>query len=537
MGVNMGLGIFDVGTFFIFVVFVVAFSMYKSRKEETGEDYFLAGRGLTWPLIGFSLIAANISTEQFVGMNGQAAGNVGLAVASYDWIAAISLVVVALFFLPLLLRSGIYTLPEYLEYRYSPAVRSIMAVYMLIIYVAVAMAAVLYSGGLTLRTIFGMDLRTGVWAIGIIAALYTTWGGLKAVVWADLIQCSALIIGGFCVTIAAFVAIGGPSAFWANCHGSMHMVLPKDHPSLPWTALLFGIWVPNLYYWGFNQYIVQRSLGAKNLKHGQLGVLLAAFIQVVLPLIIVVPGIIAAYLYKDQLSQTSDAAYPILIRNLIPIGLRGFILAAIAAAVISSLASMLNSASTIFTIDLFKRCFRKDAASHSLVTVGRIMTLLFVVAGCLVAPIIDDPKFQGVFQYIQDFQGYVTPGILACFLFGFFVKRAPSAAAVTGLLLNAPVYGIMHVTPNLLAKLHLYGKWAAVDHAARIFSEMAFLNKMALTFAVVVVAMGVVTACRPLAEPRKMPVNHDYDMKPARSVVLLGSAIVLTVVCLYMVFF
>ncbi|MBN2132425.1 MAG: solute:sodium symporter family transporter [Sedimentisphaerales bacterium] len=532
----MDLNALDITLFVGFIAAVVALSMYKSRKEETGEDFFLAGRGLTWPLIGFSLIAANISTEQFVGMNGQAAGNVGLAVASYDWIAAISLVLVAIFFLPFLLRGGIYTIPEYLEHRYNTAARGIMSIYMMIILVAVTMAAVLYSGGLTLRTIFGLDLRIGVWLIGGIAALYTTWGGLKAVAWADLIQCSALLLGGLCVTIAGLMKVGGLDAFYDQSAERLHMALPANHPSLPWTALLFGIWIPNLYYWGFNQYIVQRSLAAKSLKHGQLGVLLAAGLQVVLPLIVVIPGIIAIQLYEGQLADTPDAAFPLLIRNLIPGGLRGFILAAIAGAVISSLASMLNSASTIFTIDIFKRHWKKDASPHSIVTVGRIMTLLFVVIGCSIAPVIDDPKYQGVFYFIQDFQGYVTPGILACFIFGFFVKRTPAAAAITGLLLNVPVYGILHISPAFLDKLGVHGKWHWLDQLAVSCGNMAFLNKMALTFSAIAVVMAAITLAKPLKEPKQMPVNPDFDMKPAPSVVAMGATIVAVTVLLYVIF-
>ena len=532
---------FDIGVFLVFFGFVVAFSMYKSRKEETGEDFFLAGRGLVWPLIGFSLIAANISTEQFVGMNGQAAGDVGMAVASYDWIAAITLVFVAIFFLPMLLKCGVYTVPEYLELRYNSAARSIMSFYMMVIYVAVTIAAVLYSGGLALQTLFGnldepKHLLYGVWVIGGIAALYATWGGLKAVAWADLFQCSALLIGGLCVTVFGFIAVGGVGSFFETNSEKLHMALPADHPSLPWTALIMGIWIPNLYYWGFNQYIVQRSLAAKSLKHGQLGVLMAAGMQVVLPLIIVFPGIMAVQLYQNELTTTSDAAFPLLIRRLIPTGLRGFIFAAIAGAVISSLASMLNSASTIFTMDLFKRHWKKDASPHTLVTVGRIMTIVFVIVGCLIAPVIDDPKFKGVFHYIQDFQGYVTPGILACFIFGFFFKRAPGAAAVTALLLNAPIYALLHLSPEFLAKVNLDGKAALLDNIAATFAEMAFLNKMAVTFGLVIAAMVIITIIRPLEQPKVMPTTTTVDMKPAASVMWIGATIVVVTVALYIVF-
>ena len=531
----MELNLFDISVFLAFIGTVVGFSLFKSRKEETGKDFFLAGRGLTWPLIGFSLIAANISTEQFVGMNGQAAGDVGLAVASYDWIAAITLVCVALFFLPLLLKSGVYTIPEYLEYRFNTAARSIMSIYMIIMYVTITSSAVLFSGGLTLHTIFDMDLTKAVWLIGVIAAFYTTWGGLKAVAWADLLQGSALIIGGLFVTVISLNAVGGLQPLLETQSEKFHMALPADHSSLPWTALLAGIWIPNLYYWGFNQYIVQRSLAAKSLKHGQLGVLMAAGIQVILPLIIVLPGIVAAQLYSDQLIDNQDAAFPLLIRNLIPAGLRGFIFAAIAGAVISSLASMLNSASTIFTIDVFKRHLVKEAPPRLVVTVGRIMTVLFVVIGCLIAPKLGNPKFEGVFQFIQEFQGYVTPGILACFVFGFCVKRAPGSAAVGGLLLNPVIYSILHLNPEILRKMNLAGKWGLLDRTAETFGNMAFLNQMAVTFSAIIVAMVLITLIRPLREPKVLPKREGLDTKPTPCVIWISGVIVVVTVVLYVV--
>jgi solute:Na+ symporter, SSS family len=420
----MELSILDISLFAAFFALVVGVSMYKSRKEENEEDYFLAGRGLVWPLIGISLIAANISTEQFVGMAGQGAGNVGLAIASYEWMAAITLVIVAFLFLPKFLSSGIFTIPEFLEYRYNKTARTIMAVYMMLIYVAVTLAAVLYSGGLALHTIFNMDLTAAVWLIGIIAALYTTWGGLKAVAWADLFQGTALIIGGFIVLFFGLDAVGGLPVFLESNEDKLHMILPADHPVLPWTALIIGLWIPNLYYWGLNQYIAQRGLAAKSLKHGQLGVIFAAAIKLIIPFIIVFPGIMAAQLYPEQLSD-SDMAYPLLIKNLIPTGLRGLIFAALAGAVISSLASMLNSASTIFTMDIFKGFIKKDPSRKELVKTGRIATMIFVLIGCVIAPNLGHPRFLGIFTYIQEFQGFISPGVLAAFLFGLIVKKLP----------------------------------------------------------------------------------------------------------------
>ncbi len=480
-------------------------------------------------------------------MSGSAADYVGLAIASYEWMAAITLVVVAFFFLPKFLRAGIYTIPEFLEYRYNAAARTIMSVFMMIIYVFVTIAAVIYSGALTVDTIFGgqsflgldVSLVTASWAIGILAAIYVVSGGLKACAWADLLQGSALIVGGAVVMVLAFRALGladpaaidlpaemaGAGAVERFRHlnaAKLHMVLPKTDLNLPWTALVLGLWIPNFYYWGLNQYITQRTLGAKSLAEGQKGVVFAAGLKLIIPFVIVIPGIIAFNLYKDQMAEEAiksnqpvmesfeqvqgspgtsqvafefhadfaalhpeqatdivafnaavagtqpdadlslvegndallaaisarnetlprgdrietqtaligrkyDSAFALLIKHLIPTGLRGFMLAAILGAVMSSLASMLNAASTIFTMDLFKQYIHKEASQGTLVLVGRLGVGAFVVIGCIMSPLLDNPAFGGIFKYIQEFQGFISPGILAVFVFGLLVHRAPGA--------------------------------------------------------------------------------------------------------------
>ena len=511
----MTLNFFDIVMFLGFIAFVIVFSMAKSRREKTSEDFFLASRGLPWWIIGFSLIAANTSTEQFVGMNGSAAGNVSLAIASYNWMASITLVLVAIFILPHLLKSDIFTIPEFLEYRYNAAARGIMAFCTMLIYVTVTITAVLYSGGLTIHTIFGFDLALSVWIIGIITALYTTWGGLKAVVWADLFLCTGLLVGGFCVTAYGLSAVGGPVELYTETHGRFHMFLDSGHPELPWTVLAFGLWIPNFYYWGLNQYIAQRTLAARSLRDGQLGVLLAASMHVIMPLIVVLPGIIAIRLYHGEVSANPDAAFPILIRNLIPPGLRGFIFAAISGAVISSLASMLNAASTIFTMDIVKRHIHRNASQTALVTMGRVMTVLFVVVGCLIAPMLGDPRFRGVFHYIQDFQGYISPGILAAFTFGMIVKRAPGAAGVAALLVNITVYGILHLS---------------------MFEHIVFLNKMAITFTVIILVMAAITLAKPLKEPVVLPLREDIAPQTEPVVKRLGIVITIIIIALYIIF-
>ena len=511
----MELSFLDIASFLLFFLIVVSVSMYKSRKEESGEDFFLAGRGLLWPMIGLSLIAANISTEQIVGQAGQGAGNVGLAVASYEWMAAITLVFVAFFFLPRFLRSGIFTMPEYLEHRYNTAARGLMAFYTLVIYVGVTISAVVYSGALTLNTIFDMNLWKAVWLIGGIAALYTTWGGLKAVAWADLFQGGALLLGGLVVLVIGFFAVGGVDNFMSTNADRLHMILPRNHPVLPWTALIVGLWIPNFYYWGLNQYITQRALAAKSIRQGQMGVMFAAFLKLLIPFIVIFPGIMAYQLYSDQLAATPDAAYPLLIRNLIPIGIRGFIFAAIAGAVISSLASMLNSASPIFTMDLYKRHLKKDASPKSLVSMGRIMTLILVVLGCFIAPQLGNPRFQGIFNYIQEFQGFVSPGILAAFVFGMVFKKSPPSAGVTALVASPVIYGILFFTAK----------------------NIAFLNRMAVTFAIILAVMALITILKPLDTPKVMPVREGFeDISLVKSVKYIGIVVIAVTLVLYAIF-
>ncbi|MGC9363424.1 MAG: solute:sodium symporter family transporter [Fidelibacterota bacterium] len=526
---------YDSLIFLVFFVVVVGFSLYKSRREQTGEDYFLAGRGLIWPLIGLSMIAANISTEQFVGMSGQGAGIAGLAIASYEWMAAITMVIVAIFLLPHFLKAGIYTFPEYLEYRYSPVARNIMAFYTILIYVFVLVASVLYTGGLTIvtlfqnATLFGAEvtLVKAVWIVAIITAVYTVWGGLKGIAWADLFFGSSLIIGGVITLVIGLDRVGGFGEFYAANQDKMHMILPADHPVLPWTALVLGLWLPNFYYWSVNQFITQRTLAAKSLKEGQLGVIFAAFLKILTPFIIIIPGIIAWQLFRDQMTGTggTDAAFPLIIRNLIPGGIRGFIFAAIGGAVISSLASMLNSASTIFTMDIYSRLYKKDVAQKEIVLTGRISTFVFLIIGCLIAPVLTNPALQGIFTYLQEFQGFISPGIFAAFAFGMIVKKAPKSAGVTALVLNPVIYGL----------LLIFGGSLPVFEKVQIV-QIAFLNRMAITFIMIIIVMTVITYLKPLAQPVEMPVRKEFDTQATPIIKWLGAAIVLIIILLYVIF-
>ncbi|MDH5643030.1 MAG: solute:sodium symporter family transporter [Gemmatimonadota bacterium] len=512
MNNSIELSLVDVVTFCLFIAFVIGVSLYASRKEDTGEDYFLAGRRLTWWLIGFSLIASNISTEHFVGMAGRGF-DIGLAIASYEWMAAVTLVIVAFFFLPHFLRSGIYTMPEYLEYRFDVKTRTLMATFMMLAYVFVALATVLYSGALALEAVFGIDTTLGIWLIGILAGLYTVYGGLKAVVWSDLIQGIALIVGGLLVTYLGFQAVGGVGAFMEHNQDKLHTVLPWNHPEMPWVAVFIGgLWIPNLFYWGLNQFITQRTLGARSLKDGQRGIVLAAAIKLLIPFIIVFPGIMAAQLYGDSIANP-DQAYPVMIREILPVGLTGIMFAALFGAVMSSLDSMLNSAATIFTVDIYQRHIKKGVAeSRQLVKIGRIATGTLVLIGCLWAPVV--AKAGSVFEYIQMFWGFISPGIVASFFFGLFWKKTPAAAAFGGMLLGIPVYGAL--------------LWA--------LPEIAFLHHMMITFLVLVVFMTIVTVARPMTVPPVMPQAPQIDLTSSRGSKFGGMAVVAATVVLYIIF-
>ena len=502
---------FDIAAFCGFLALVIGVSLYASRHEETDEDYFLAGRNLSWWLIGFSLIASNISTEHFVGMAGRGY-ELGLAIASYEWMAAVTLVIVAIFFLPKFLKAGIYTMPEYLEYRYDATARAIMAIFMMLAYIFVALASVLYAGAIALDSIFEIDLVVGIWMIGITAGVYTIYGGLSAVVWSDLMQGIALLLGGLLVMVLGFNAMGGIGPFVEAAGGKLSTVLPWDHPEMPWVAVFVGgLWIPNLFYWGMNQFITQRTLGARSLADGQKGIFLAAFLKLIIPFIIVFPGIMAAELFPTQV-EMADQAYPVMIREILPAGLTGIMFAALFGAVMSSLDSMLNSAATIFTVDLYKRHWHKgDARPKHYVKIGRIATAALVVVGCLWAPLVG--AAGSVFQYIQMFWGFISPGIVAAFLFGMFAPRTPPIAASGAMLLGIPIYGAL--------------LWA--------LPEVAFLHHMMITFIVLAIYMAVMTKVRPLTEPRTLPVSN-VNLDRMRHGKLVGGIIVAATAVLYIIF-
>ncbi len=589
---DLSLNSFDVITFVGFLVVVVVVSLWASRKEESSEDYFLAGRKLNWWLIGFSLIASNISTEHFVGMAGQAFGRVGLAIASYEWMSAITLVIVAWWLLPKFLRIGIYTMPEFLEYRFDRGTRTIMAIYLLVLYVFALLATVLYSGAQGLNGVFdfpsmlenrfGMspgdakDWATlgGIWVIGAIAAIYTIYGGLKAVVWSDLLQGAALLAGGAIVLYFGLRLVGGGSlvpgggvnggdlvegwkAFSVHNSERLHVILPWNDPDVPWLAVFVGgLWIPNLFYWGLNQFITQRTLGAKSLSEGQRGIFLACVFKLAIPFLIVIPGIMAFQLFGESLiekaggdvSKAGELAYPHMIAQIMPPMLRGVMLAALAGAVMSTFNSGINSASTIFTIDLYKKYLRPDASTKKQVRVGRIATAVIALFACLVGPL--PGKFQGVFAYIQEIWGFISPGIVAAFLGGILIRRAPAIAGRMALLGSPILYGICRVPKWVFEGkyvveleggekvLHLTKGGKAVGGFVQglyDFNNWAFLHHMALVFFVLILAMLMITLLRPMTRETVYP-RSSIDVQVPRSNYVLGTLIVLATIALYVVF-
>lgn len=507
----MQIGLVDTLIFIVFIASVIGVSIYASRKERSHEDYFLAGRNLAWWAIGLSLIASCLSTEQLIGMNGQAFGDVGLAVAAWALLAAVAVVVIALVFMPIFLRLGIYTMPEFLEHRFNRATRTLMAIYTMILYVVALLAVILYTGALALHSLFGLNVTVGVWLLGILAGGYTIFGGLKAVVWSDIIQGIALFVCGGIATVLGLMAVGGFDALAEANPGKFHLILPADNKDLPWTTLLGGIWIPFFYYWGFNQFITQRTLASRSLAEGQKGMMLAAALLVVSVLIIVLPGIMAHQLYADEVGK-GDESYAIFVKNIMPAGLRGLFFAAIFGALMSSVDSVLNSASTIFTMDLYRCHLRPDASEASLIKTGRLSTAAFVIGGCLTAPLL--ANFESIFAYLQNAWGYISPAIVGVFVVGIAIRRAPDHAGLIGLILGPLCYAIL----------------------AQAAPDLHFLHRMLITLGVVVVVMLLLTIINPRKEPATFDQKIDLDLTPSRGAAWCGAVVVAAVAALYVIF-
>jgi len=443
----MNLASLDLTVVAIYAVTLLVLAQWVSREkaghQKDSSDYFLAGRNLPWWAIGASLIAANISAEQIIGMSGSAFV-MGIAIGVYEWTAAIALVVVAKWLLPVFLKHKIYTMPQFLEQRFDHRVRNVMAMFWLVIYVFVNLTSILWLGALAVNTVTGLSLVWGLIGLGTFATAYSIYGGLKAVALTDIIQVVLLILGGILIAIVALNEVSGGQGTMAGFNilleklpGHFDLIFTRESPhymDLPGlSVLLGGMWVMHLSYWGFNQYIIQRALAAKSTHEAQKGLAFAAILKVLMPIIIVLPGVAAAVLAPDLTAP--DKAYPTVL-NLLPTGILGLVFAALIAAIVSSLASMMNSISTIFTMDLYRHFGRGEKSETQLVRVGRIASVSAMIVALIVArPLLGN--FQQAFQFIQEFTGFFTPGVCALFLLGFFWKRTTANGALAAAIGSA----------------------------------------------------------------------------------------------------
>ena len=468
----MKLSTLDWIIFIAYAIGILALGLWVSRnkkgKQRNAADYFLAGKSLPWWAIGASLIAANISAEQFIGISGSSFA-IGIAMASYEWMAAITLIIVGKFFIPVFIKQGLYSIPEFIEKRYSSNLRSILALFWIGVFVFVNLTSVLYLGSKALDTIIGTGdgslVVISIIGLALFAAAYSLWGGLSAVAWTDVVQVTLLIIGGFITTGIALFKLSGDVGVFHGFHvlkdslspEKLSMILSKGSNIMPdgrdayfdlpgLSVLLGGLWIGNLYYWGFNQYIIQRALGAKSLREAQRGIAFAAGLKMILPFLVVLPGIIAFAMYSNNMFGASevfstagggldnDRAYPWLISQFIPVGFKGAVLVALTAAIVSSLASMLNSTATIFTMDIYKPYFNKNASDKNTVFVARIAVIVALLTACVIAPMLGN--LGQAFQYIQEYTGIVTPGILSIYLLGLLWKKTTNNAAIWGAILS-----------------------------------------------------------------------------------------------------
>ncbi|WP_315760264.1 sodium:solute symporter family transporter [Sphingomonas sp. Y38-1Y] len=528
----MRLAPIDLAVVIVYAIAIFALAQWVSRdrggRAKDSSDYFLASKSLPWWAIGASLIAANISAEQIVGMAGSGYA-IGLAIASYEWMAAFTLLIVGKFFLPIFLQNRIYTMPQFLEQRYGPSIRTIMAIFWLALYVFVNLTSIIWLGSIAVNEVAGVDQTVALVALGAFALLYQLRGGLKAVALTDIVQVTLLVLGGLLVSALTLREIGGAGGILGGfaeltrrAPGHFDMILSPDNPhykELPGIAVLVGgMWIANLSYWGFNQYIIQRALAAKNLGEAQKGIVFAAFLKMLMPLVIVLPGIAAVLLAPDL--DRADQAYPTMLR-LLPPGLLGLVFAALIAAIIASTASKINSIATIFTLDLYAKrrgiptgaedeAPRDPATERRLVLVGRVTASIAILIAIVTArPLIG--QSDQAFQFIQEFSGFFTPGITVIFLLGLFWKRANEAGAIAAAVSSV-------VLSYLLREL---------------LPSLPFLNRMSLVFALslaLAVVLSLVVRARTDANRITME-GVVFRTAPSYNIASLG--IVLTLIALY----
>jgi SSS family solute:Na+ symporter len=513
----------DIVIFILYGLLIIFVGNYLSRSKggkRDSESYFFAGKTLPWWLVGTSIIAANISAEQFIGMSGSGYA-IGLGIATYEWLGALVILLVAKFFLPVFVKKGIYTMPQFLAVRYSDSLKTVLAFFWLALFIFVNLTSIVYLGALALKTIFGIRLIYGIFGLAIFSLVYTIFNGLKAIASTDIIQVFFLLAGGILTTILSVNAVSEGEGFLEGCRllyaqapEKFHMILQKSSPGfeyLPGIRAVFGgIWIAAIYYFGANQYIIQKALGSKDLREAQRGMVFAGFLKLLLPLVVVVPGIVAFVLHADI--GKPDEAYPWLLSSFIPAGIKGLVFAALIAAIVSSLSAIINSTSTIFTMDIYKVFIKKDASEDELVRAGRISGIAAMLVAACIAPLLG--TIDQAFQFIQEYTGMISPGIVAIFILGIFWKKTTSNAAFTGVILSIPISGALKF----------------------IFSGMPFLDQMVLAFfltSFVIIIISLLEQGK--AVPRYIQLERQW-FRTGKVFNSLSLAIVLILLLLYAVF-
>ena len=498
---------------YFFIVAGYGYWIYKRKqtaKNSASHDYFLAEGSLTWWAIGTSLIASNISSEQFIAMSGNGF-KMGLAIASYEWMSALTLIIVAVFFIPVYLKNKIYTMPQFLNQRYNGDIAMIMAIFWLLLYVIVNLTSILYLGALAINGISGINLDLCMYGLAFFAIIISL-GGMKVIGYTVVIQVVFLFFGGLVITYLALDKVAELNGqhgmvngfnYMMNQSGDhFHMIFKKDSPNFPslpgLTILLGGMWIVNLNYWGCNQYITQRALGA-DLKTARTGLLFAAFIKLLMPVIVVLPGIAAYVLYREGNFQTEmlqngelnpDRAYPVLL-NLLPAGLKGVAFAALTAAVVASLAGKANSIATIFTLDVYLKKINPHADEKKMVWIGRATVVVSMLIAVIIAPLLGIDK-KGGFQYIQEYTGFVSPGVFAMFILGFFWKNATSSAALFATIGGFIMSIVFKFLPNFADLSFLASSGFAKANEAGVY-EIPFLDRMGFVFVLSMIGMILIS--------------------------------------------
>lgn len=556
----------DYIVFFVYFIIVSSYGIWVYRRktghdgtlEGDSKDYFLAEGSLTWWAIGSSLIASNISAEQFVGMSGSGF-KMGLAIATYEWMAAITLVIVAVFFIPVYLKNHIFTMPQFLNQRYNGTVAMIMAIFWLALYVVVNLTSILYLGAIAISSIAGLNLDFCLYALAGFAVIITL-GGMKVIGFTDVIQVFFLILGGLATTYLALNLVAehygssgvlkGFQLMSQNAGDHFQMIFHKDNPNfidLPGlTVLLGGMWIVNLNYWGCNQYITQRALGA-DLPTARAGILFAAFLKLMMPVIVVLPGIAAYVLYKQDVFSdfgksmmqggelNPDRAYPVLL-NILPVGLKGLSFAALTAAVVASLAGKANSIATIFTLDVYKKVINPEASEKKLVAVGKISVVVAMILGVLIAPHLGIDK-KGGFQYIQEYTGFVSPGIFAMFILGFFWKKTTSTAALFATIGGFLLSVLFKFLPGFMDLSFLAPLGFAVQPAPGAPYEIPFLDRMGFVFIICIVMMIIISLFETSRGVKTNGLEVDRSMfKTTRGFAIGTMAIMVILTTLYTIY-